>query len=934
MKKLIILMLLACSGLGLMAAVEDIQLDIGEQNITLGEQTTLPVQTSSLSGYGVISYELNIAYDTQKLTFLETVKTNTLSANGMISVNEVNGILHIGAIFTNPIYGQGSLLGLKFSAQSPGLAEVNFVSATMNTASLTNLIGGSIYVENQPISTSLSIGNYLLHPGSSLSLPLSANGLAGMNCISFQFNFSFDPAVINVTSINNSGSISEGWEISCRTSSGLISVAGMGTTPINADGTLISINIEVLPAATSFSPLQLQNVLFNTQPAVSVLDGRLDVYDLWNLHIEGESDIMAIHNNNPLFIWNVLSSSSTPYECEFQAGSDDNWDIAEYYSSGWIVNYTSQQLFNLIYGTSLFARIRLRIGDFISPWQELAGHLIPLPGPAVCLNPLPNTLNVILNPVLSWQNGTGDPPFGYRLYFGTNNPPNNIVNGTDLGLVTTWQPSSPLQNNTVYYWQIIPYNDYGEPSSCPIWSFTTYDANAIVQFPYLKDFNDGSISSGGWTTFYNGSSGSNWRINTTSGISGSKCITVGRATGTYWFISPAVINPNCGSALSFYLKDYSNNPTYDITGEDLEIMISTTGPTPQSFTQCLLSLDNFAVTSTYASFSVDLSQFANQSIYFAFKRVANNGNYIFIDNIQLDKYIPELTVNTSMLVFPTLKPGQTVNASFNISNSGTGILSGNLLFPEGFSGINSFTGNNNTIEISYHPLETGGGSYPLHISSNGGNIIISLQANCGEEIQPCESVNNTGFITTSWQLSSIEKHNGLTSWTANSPEGCLISSWMTGGVGKGIGFWAKANSESSIAVYLNSSGYSLEQNYLYHSSIAINNNWTYYRIPFSDYLGLSVSVKLVCNSGIFIDDIDMSNFLDPQPPEIEINNTDTGPVLSWLPGLNCLSYNIYTSDNLVDWALISPPNFSGTLWQENTPSEYKFFKVCGVNGMP
>jgi len=152
-------MLLACSCLFLLADIEDIQLDIGEQNIILGEQTTLPVQTSSLSGYGVISYELNIAYDTQKLTFLEIVKTNTLSANGMISVNEVNGILHIGAIFTNPLYGQGNLLNLKFSAQNPGLAEVNFVSAVMNTTSLMNLYGGSIYIENQPISASLSVGS-------------------------------------------------------------------------------------------------------------------------------------------------------------------------------------------------------------------------------------------------------------------------------------------------------------------------------------------------------------------------------------------------------------------------------------------------------------------------------------------------------------------------------------------------------------------------------------------------------------------------------------------------------------------------------------------------------------------------------------------------------------------------------------------------------
>jgi len=145
MKKIIVLAILALALMGLSASISDIQLDIGELNTICGYEVTVPIVCSSLTGNGVISYELEISYDTARLDFIEPVKTSTLSANGMVSVNEVNGVLHIGAIFTNALYGQGTLLGLKFTAIFPGTADLLFDSAVMNTTSLTQLSGGAGY---------------------------------------------------------------------------------------------------------------------------------------------------------------------------------------------------------------------------------------------------------------------------------------------------------------------------------------------------------------------------------------------------------------------------------------------------------------------------------------------------------------------------------------------------------------------------------------------------------------------------------------------------------------------------------------------------------------------------------------------------------------------------------------------------------------------
>ncbi|MBN1426468.1 hypothetical protein JXA88_18115 [Candidatus Fermentibacteria bacterium] len=75
---------------------------------------------------------------------------------------------------------------------------------------------------------------------------------------------------------------------------------------------------------------------------------------------------------------------------------------------------------------------------------------------------------------LNWSAAAG--ATGYYLYFGSDGGgtvrPTNIVNGTDLGNVTTY-PYTGLDFSTTYYWEIVPYNGYGSPGSCDIWEFTT-----------------------------------------------------------------------------------------------------------------------------------------------------------------------------------------------------------------------------------------------------------------------------------------------------------------------------------------------------------------------------------------------------------------------------------------------------------------------------
>ena len=60
---------------------------------------------------------------------------------------------------------------------------------------------------------------------------------------------------------------------------------------------------------------------------------------------------------------------------------------------------------------------------------------------------------------------------GYKVYFGTDNPPTNIENGT-VFTGNVYEPADYLTDWATYYWKIIPYNSYGDAADCDVWTFS------------------------------------------------------------------------------------------------------------------------------------------------------------------------------------------------------------------------------------------------------------------------------------------------------------------------------------------------------------------------------------------------------------------------------------------------------------------------------
>lgn len=140
-------------------------------------------------------------------------------------------------------------------------------------------------------------------------------------------------------------------------------------------------------------------------------------------------------------------------------------------------------------------------GSFTSSgWSATISCLsaLDLPGCANNLSPANQATGVIINPTITWQAASGSVT-GYEVYFGTTPTPALV----DPNNTTLSYTPSVLQPNTVYYYQIVPFNANGPADGCEVLSFTTGETiNINMQNGTFTTCNGNFFDSGGPSSAY------------------------------------------------------------------------------------------------------------------------------------------------------------------------------------------------------------------------------------------------------------------------------------------------------------------------------------------------------------------------------------------------------------------------------------------------
>jgi hypothetical protein len=279
---------------------------------------------------------------------------------------------------------------------------------------------------------------------------------------------------------------------------------------------------------------------------------------------------------------------------------------------------------------------------------EMAAYVPSAPNCATVIAPANAAIDVSRTQQLNWASG-GGLPTGYTLFLGTDNPPTNIVNGTDVGNVTTYSPAVPFAYSTTYYWQVIAYNAQGSATGCSVWSFATMADPSITVLPYLQSFDGTTFAPAGWTNIKVAGTGTPgiWDRQTTgtsptcsphSGAAMARynCFSLtGGTTGA--LISPPVNVADPIVQVKFWMY---RDAGYATSADKVEVYTNTaanvTGATLLGTINRNMTLAPVVAAAGWYEYTFNITNSGKGIFYVILQAVSGYGNNIFVDDFSLE----------------------------------------------------------------------------------------------------------------------------------------------------------------------------------------------------------------------------------------------------------------------------------------------------------
>ncbi|HMV87797.1 MAG TPA: putative Ig domain-containing protein [Blastocatellia bacterium] len=248
-------------------------------NLGGGAYTVTPTKTGGGNGISSFDASLLAQHVAGLITLTACQQTaGDASNNGALSSFDASLIAQFAAGITNA----GSLAGTwKFVPANRAYPSVNgnLTGQNFDVALVGDVSGNWTPSGNasshKTAQIPISLPNASAASGASLTIPIIVGNLTGLGVMSYDFDLSFDPTVLQLqnTPVDAAGTLSGAMTITPNAMTGRLRVSAFGIGAMTGAGTLLNLKFNVVGAAGSATALAWQGFLFNEEAQNSLANG-------------------------------------------------------------------------------------------------------------------------------------------------------------------------------------------------------------------------------------------------------------------------------------------------------------------------------------------------------------------------------------------------------------------------------------------------------------------------------------------------------------------------------------------------------------------------------------------------------------------------------------------------------------------------------------
>lgn len=233
----------------------------GSVNVTLpgsssgtvgGSQLSIPITVDDVSGKDITSYEFTLVFDAAVVNVVGFSTAGTLSAGAGATVTAGTGQLTVNWNHSAPLAGSGVLGNLLVNPVAAGISVLTLSSVQFNAGDPTAVTSnGSVTINgaNDPISVSLP--ELAGEAGGSLIIPVNVGDLTGRGITSFNATIDYNPAILQVISVGQSGTLSSGSNATVDLSTpGRVEITWTGAA-LSGSGVLVNLSTTLVGAGST-----------------------------------------------------------------------------------------------------------------------------------------------------------------------------------------------------------------------------------------------------------------------------------------------------------------------------------------------------------------------------------------------------------------------------------------------------------------------------------------------------------------------------------------------------------------------------------------------------------------------------------------------------------------------------------------------------------